>query len=137
VDFDASAAHGVEESGAVGVAVEGEAQGAEALAEGSDGVITHAADVTSGEIDNGEGLEHVVELRGGEANVEFLVSGDAALVLEVSDAVFVEDDPMDGKLGGLGVGGMGEGFRDWFGDRSGSGLSRGSRYEQSEERQGK
>ena len=65
------------------------------------------------EVDGGERLEDVVELRGGEVDGDGLVAGDAAGVLEEADAILVERDPGDGKLrGDGGVGAGSRGLRD-------------------------
>ena len=96
--LDARAAQGVEEGGAVGVAVQRQAQRAQALAEGRDGVVAHSAYAAAAQINHGERLQHVVELRGGEADIELLICADPALVLEISHAVFVEHDAADGNL---------------------------------------
>jgi hypothetical protein len=43
--------------------------------------------VAFAEIDHGQRLQSVVELGGGEVDVEFLIAVDAGGVLEVSDTV--------------------------------------------------
>ena len=83
-----------------GLPSSGETQGAEALAERGNGVVAHATDLAAAEIDHGKGLEHIIELRGAEVDVELLIAGDAGLVFEVSDTIFVEDDAADGEFGG-------------------------------------
>ena len=101
VDFDAGAADGVVEVGGGGVFAEGEREGFELLLERRGGVVAGAGDAAAVEVDGGEGLEDVVELRGGEVDGDVCVAGDVAGVLEEADAVFVERDAGDGEAGGL------------------------------------
>src|SRR5271154_2264983 len=81
---------------------ERQAQGLEALFERGDGVVVDAGDASAAEVDHGERLERVIELRRGEINSNLLRAGDAAGVLEVSHAVLVEDDAAHGETGGGG-----------------------------------
>lgn len=71
------------------------------LLEWCGGVVACSGDAAAVEIDGGEGLEDVVELRGGEVDGDGLVAGDGAGVLEEADAVFVESDASDGEEGGF------------------------------------
>ena len=105
--LDALAAEGVEELLGGGVVVHGEGQGFELLGEGGGGVVVDSADAAAVFIEDGEGLEDVVELGAGEVDGDVLVVGDLAQVFKVADAVFVEDDLADGE--GLGWGGVGGG----------------------------
>ena len=98
-DFDVRSAEGGVEVGGCGVFAEREWEGFELLIEGRGGVVTCAGDAASVEVDGGEGLEDVVELRGGEVDGDGLVAGDVARVLEEAYAVFVEGYSGDGELG--------------------------------------
>jgi hypothetical protein len=91
----------------IGFFFEREAECAEAFAERSFGVVVDAGDAAAIEIENGEGLENVVELPAGEIDADGFVAADVAEVLEVADAGFVEDNAADGEFGGGGFGGRG------------------------------
>ena len=94
--FDALAAEGLEELGGGGVFVHAEGKGFELLGEGGGGVVVDAGDAAATLVEDGEGLEDVVELGGGEVDGDALVAGDGADVFEVADAVLVEDNLADG-----------------------------------------
>ena len=91
-DVHAGSAEGAEELLAGGVLAELDAESAKPFAERRDGVVTDSCDLSAAEIDNRERLEDVVKLTSGEVDVDFLVAADMSGVLEVSDAVLVEDD---------------------------------------------
>ena len=93
-----SSTDGGVEVGGGGVFAEGQREGFELLLERGGGVVAGSGDAASIEVDGGEGLEDVVELRGGEVNGDGLIAGDAAGVLKEADTVFVESDAGDGKL---------------------------------------
>ena len=97
-DFDARAAQGSIEVFGRGLVVEPQRDVLELLFERRGGVVADAGDAASAEVERGEGLERVVELRGGEVNGDGLIAGDAARVLEVADAILVENDAADGQL---------------------------------------
>ena len=86
----------------IGFFFEREAEGAEAFAERGFGIVVDAGDAAAVEIEDGEGLENVVELAAGEIDADGFVAADVAEVLEVADAGFVEDDAADGEFGGGG-----------------------------------
>ena len=98
-DFDASAAQSAEQVGHGGLFAEGETQGSEAMGERSFGVVVDAGDAAAGEIENGEGIEDVVELGAGEVDMHAVAATDAAQVFEEADTVFVENDAAHGKIG--------------------------------------
>ena len=99
-DFETGAAESAVELGEVGFFFEREAESADALAERGFGIVVDAGDAAAVEIEDGEGLEDVVELAAGEIDADGCVAVDVAEVLEVADAGFVEDDAADGEFGG-------------------------------------
>ena len=82
----------------IGFFFEREAESAEAFAERSFGIVVDAGDAAAVEIEDGEGLENVVELAAGEIDADGFVAANVADVLEVADAGFVEDDAATGSL---------------------------------------
>ncbi len=63
------------------------------------GVVIDSGDVTAGEVEGGQRFEDIVELGTGEIDVDRLVAANAAEMLEVANAVFVEDDATDREVG--------------------------------------
>ncbi len=93
--FDSGATKSIEEFGAGGLLAEPYAQRAEPFVKWGDGVIAHATDLPAAEIDDCKGFEDIVELAGGELDVQLLITRDASCVFEVADAVLIKDDPLD------------------------------------------
>jgi hypothetical protein len=67
-------------------------QGAETPFEWSVRVIADAGDASLAEIEDGQGLQHVIQLCGGEIYVDVLAVAYLAGVLKVADSVLVEND---------------------------------------------
>src|SRR5208337_4960416 len=108
----ARATQGAKKLGLGGAFSESQPKSGETAGEGRLGVIVDARNTADGEVEDGEGLEDIVELGTGEVNVDVLRATNRAKVLEETDAVLVEDDPADRELRGrLRVGGPGLGRR--------------------------
>ncbi len=99
-DFEARAAQGIQKLGRGWVLAYGQMQGAETPLEGSVRVVADAGDASLAEIEDGQGLQHVIQLRGGELYVYVLAVAHPAGVLEVADAVLVENDAGYGQSRG-------------------------------------
>ena len=97
--------------GEIGFFFEGKAEGAEAFVERGFGIVVDAGDLAAVKVEDGEGLENVVELAAGEIDADGFVAANVAEVLEIADAGFVEDDAADGEFGGGGFGGRGGAWR--------------------------
>ena len=99
-DFDARAAESAEKFGDARAFAEREAQCSEAASDGSFGVVIDSGDAAAVEVEDGERFQHVVELRGGEIDVDVLAAAHAAEMFEIADAVFVEDDSAHRQFSG-------------------------------------
>ena len=97
-DLDALAAQCLEEFGRGGVVGHAQRKRFQLLGERRGGVVVDAGNAAAALVEHGERLQHVVQLRRSEVDGHALVAGDGAGVLEVADAVFVEDDLADGQV---------------------------------------
>ena len=88
---------------------DGEPQESELPLNRSSGVVTHTRDAAFSAIENGQRLQYVVELGCCEIDIHVLASADVSGVLEISDAVFVENDARDRQAGG----GTSRSWCDW------------------------
>ena len=95
--LDARTAERSIEVGGGGFVSEAERDVFELLVEGRAGVVIHAGDAAASEVEGGEGLEGVVELRRSEIDGDGLGPSHSAGVLEIPDAVLVEHHSPHGK----------------------------------------
>src|SRR6185312_14128060 len=72
----------------------------ELMAERVHRVVAQARDLTAAFFGDGQRFQDVVHLRGVEVEARGLAGGEAAGTLEEADAVLVQHDLADGKLGG-------------------------------------
>jgi hypothetical protein len=63
------------------------------MLQGRSGVVADSRDPSLAEIENGERFQDVVQLSGGEVDVDILAAANVPGVFEVSDTVLVENDP--------------------------------------------
>ncbi len=63
-------------------------------------VVADTGDASLAEIEHGQGLQHVVQLGGGEIHVDILAAAYLAGVLKVADSVLVKDDAGHRQAGG-------------------------------------
>ena len=85
----------------------GQTKTLQALTQRRNGVVTYGGNTALAKIDHRQRLEHVIELGGGEIDVEFLCTLNVRGVFEIADTVLVKHDPLDGqaaRIAALGVG---------------------------------
>src|ERR1700685_309725 len=95
--FDPCAAQGGEEIHSGKLLAERQTQRLQTFVEGCDRVIADAGDAAVAQIHGGQRLQNIVELAGGEVDSQILIAMDASGMLEVSNAIFIEHNPLDGQ----------------------------------------
>ena len=96
----ARASEGGKKIGHAGFFSKREAERSQAAGERCFGVVIDPGDAAAGEVERGQRFEDVVELGAGEIDVDGLAAANVAQMLEIADAVFVEDDATDREVGG-------------------------------------
>src|SRR5207249_10302124 len=98
-----------------GVTVEVQGEAAEDLVHRVLAVVADDADLAAAGVLQHQALEQVVDVAGGERQLDAGIAGDVALALEVADAAVEEDDLRDRQGSGGFNGGGGVRGRGWRG----------------------
>src|SRR6185369_16343858 len=90
-NFQTRATERAEKFGHAGLFAQRETQRRQPARERRFRVVVHSGDAAAGEVQHRQRFEYVVELRAGEIDVHVLAPAHAAEMLEISDAILVQD----------------------------------------------